>query len=114
MGLHFYNKNIVGIQYGGNLFSMTDPCYMIMLMKNLGRAYKVIDQSAGIEFIAPGVNAVTAKCHLTQDDINEILLATQNGAKYLKTFFIDIINQDGDIVAKVTRVVYIRKKQRSV
>jgi acyl-coenzyme A thioesterase PaaI-like protein len=113
MVLRFYNKNVVGIQYGGSLFSMTDPCYMFMLMKNLGSDYKVIDQSAAIEFITPGVGTVNAKCYLTQQDINEIITATHNGDKYLKTFLIDVIDDSNNVVAKVTRVVYIRKKQQS-
>ena len=29
MALRFYNKNFVGTQFGGNLYAMTDPFYMI-------------------------------------------------------------------------------------
>jgi acyl-coenzyme A thioesterase PaaI-like protein len=110
MALRFYNKNVVGIQYGGNLFSMTDPCYMMMLMHNLGKAYKIIDQSAAIAFTNPGLGAVTATCCLEQADIDDIITATKNGDKYLKTFTIDIIDTQKQLVAKVTRVVYIRKR----
>lgn len=110
MALRFYNRNAVGIQYGGNLFSMTDPCYMLMLMRNLGSAYKIIDQSAAIEFIHPGLGTVTASCTLSQADVDEILLATATGDKYLKTFYIDIYDKQQELVAKVKRVVYIRKK----
>lgn len=110
MALRFYNKNVVGIQYGGNLFSMTDPCYMIMLMQNLGNDYRVIDQSASIEFVKPGITAVTATCHLHQTDIDDIIAHTRSGDKYLKTFVIDVVDTSNEVVAKVTRVVYIRKK----
>lgn len=111
MSLRLFNKNVVGIQYGGNLFSMIDPCYMFMLMKNLGSTYKIIDQSGSIEFVSPGVGAVHAKCYLTQQDIDDILIATETGDKYLKTFCVDILDDANNIIAKVTRVVYIRKKQ---
>jgi acyl-coenzyme A thioesterase PaaI-like protein len=111
MALRFYNKNVVGIQYGGNLFSMTDPCYMMLLMHNLGRQYKVIDQSASIEFIKPGVATVIAHCQLTDADVTDIVAQTAQGEKYLKTFAINIHEViSGDLIAKVTRVVYIRKK----
>ena len=110
MALRFYNKNIVGIQYGGSLFSMTDPCFMMMLMHNLGGDYKVIDQSASIEFINPGKGAVTATCKLTQVDIDDILQATQSGEKYLKTFTVDIVNNTQELIAKVTRIIYIRRR----
>ena len=35
MKLRFYNRNYVGTHFGGNLFSMTDPFHMLMLMKRL-------------------------------------------------------------------------------
>ena len=37
MGLKWYNRNYVRTQFGGSLYSMTDPFYMLMLMENLGR-----------------------------------------------------------------------------
>src|SRR5690625_6218597 len=39
--LRWYNRNYVGTHFGGSLFSMTDPWYMLMLMHNLGRDYYV-------------------------------------------------------------------------
>jgi len=110
MGLYFYNKNIIGIQYGGNLFSMTDPCYMMMLRANLGRDYYIVDQAASIEFIRPGISTVWAKCQLVQDDIDHILKHTLNGQKYLKQLSIDIVDDHGEIIALVQRTIYIRKK----
>ena len=110
MKLRFYNKNVIGIQYGGNLFSMVDPCYMMLLMANLGRGYNIIDQSANIHFIKPGVSAVHAYCELTQKDIDDIIHNTSAGNKYLKTFTINILDDAEDVVATVERVVYIRKK----
>jgi acyl-coenzyme A thioesterase PaaI-like protein len=34
-------SNYVGTLFGGSLFSMTDPFFMIMIMKNLGKKYIV-------------------------------------------------------------------------
>jgi acyl-coenzyme A thioesterase PaaI-like protein len=110
MVLRFYNKNIIGIQYGGSLFSMVDPCYMLLLMRHLGREYKILDQAAEIEFISPGNGDVNAIISLTQKDLDDIIDATREGNKYLKTFVIEILNNEYDIIAKVTRVLYIRKK----
>lgn len=89
---------------------MTDPCYLMMLSKNLGPNYKVIDKAASIDFLQPGMGPVSAHCQLTQQDIDEIINATANGNRYLKTFEIDIINDNDTLIAKVSRVVYIRKK----
>ena len=40
-------------------FSMTDPFYMLMLMRILGRDYIVWDKSASIDFVAPGRGKVS-------------------------------------------------------
>ena len=37
MNLRFWNANYVGTHFGGSLYSMTDPFYMLMLIENLGR-----------------------------------------------------------------------------
>lgn len=111
--LRFYNMNIVGIQYGGNMFSMTDPCYLLMLMYNLGDEYRVLDQAASIQFLKPGLTAVTAICSITQNDIDKIVEQTKTGEKVIREFMIDVVDKDNEIVAQVTRQVYIRKKQNS-
>jgi hypothetical protein len=35
MKLRFWNANYVGTHFGGSLFAMTDPFYMLMVMANL-------------------------------------------------------------------------------
>ena len=36
MPLRFYNRNYVGTHFGGSLYSMCDPFYMLMLVNILG------------------------------------------------------------------------------
>lgn len=109
--LRFYNRNVVGVHYGGNLFSMTDPCYMMMLMRNLGRDYNIIDQGASIEYIAPGLSTVYADFTIDQNTIDNIIDKTKNGEKLLQELDVNIIDEHKNIIAKVTRVIYIRKKK---
>ncbi len=40
--MRFWNRNYVGSHYGGTIYSMTDPWYMLMLMQNIGRDYIVL------------------------------------------------------------------------
>jgi acyl-coenzyme A thioesterase PaaI-like protein len=108
--LRCYNSNNVGVQFGGNLFAMTDPWYMLMLMENLGRDYYVWDKKATIEFISPGRGHVSAQFILTQEKINEIRAATANGEKYLPEFEVNIVNADNKLVARVYRTVYVKQK----
>lgn len=108
--LRWYNRNNVRVQFGGNLFAMTDPWYMLMLMENLGRDYYVWDKKASIDFISPGRGHVSARFILTEEKIAEILAATANGEKYLPEFEIDILNAENKLVARVHRTVYVKRK----
>lgn len=108
--LRWYNRNYVGTQFGGSLYAMTDPWYMLMLMHNLGRDYFVWDKQAEIEYIAPGRGHVTA--HFCLDDalLDSIRRLTAQGEKYLPRFTIDIVDADHQLVARVERTLYVRKK----
>jgi hypothetical protein len=77
----------------------------------MGGEYRIIDKSASIEFVKPGVGSVTANCYLQPEEIEDIIAATKNGDKYFKNFSIDITDQGNEVVARVKRSVYIRKKQ---
>jgi acyl-coenzyme A thioesterase PaaI-like protein len=108
--LRFYNRNYVGVHFGGNLFAMTDPWYMLMLMQNLGRDYYVWDKKATIEFISPGRGTVTANFLLTAEKLEEIRAATANGEKYLPEFTVEIYDAQQHLVARVHKTVYVKLK----
>lgn len=108
--LRFYNKNFVGTQFGGSLFAMTDPWYMLMLVHNLGRDYFVWDKSAHIDFIAPGRGAVKAVFELDDATLERIRAHTADGKKYLPNFPIDVVDEHGLLVARVHRTLYVRAK----
>jgi hypothetical protein len=108
--LRWYNRNYVGTHFGGNLFSMTDPWYMLMLMKNLGRNYVVWDKKASIDFIAPGRGVVTVKFLLSDAVLSEVREKTASGEKYLPEFAVNIIDAEGKLVARVYKTVYVKAK----
>lgn len=107
----FYNRNYVGCHFGGSLFAMTDPFWMLMVMRNLDRSYIVWDKSAAIDFVRPGRGTVSARFRLTEGMLDEIRANTaEDGAKYLPAYSVDIVNDDGDIVARVTKTLHIERK----
>lgn len=112
MKLRWYNRNYVGTHFGGSLVSMTDPFFMLMLMNILGREYIVWDQVARIQFIRPGRGRVVASFHLRQEQIDEIYVQTRSGAVFRPEYMVDILNEDGEVVAQVVKQEYIRKKAR--
>lgn len=111
MKLRWYNRNYVGVHFGGSLFAMTDPWYMLMLMHNLGSDYYVWDKRGTIEFIAPGRGEVRASFHIDEAILEEIRERTASGEKYLPEFHIDIRDEQEQVVARVHRVLYVRQKR---
>ncbi|MDX5337368.1 MAG: DUF4442 domain-containing protein [Marinobacter sp.] len=112
MRQHWYNTNYVGTHFGGSLYSMVDPIYMLLLMRRLGNDYVVWDKAASIDFIRPGKGRVQARFELTDDRLEEIRNATASGDKYLPQWTVDIVDASGEIVARVHKTLYVRKKPR--
>jgi len=105
--------NYVGTQYGGSLYSMTDPFYAIMLMHNLGGEYLVWDKVGSIEYVAPGRRTVRARFVLTEQRIAEIRAQAAGGEKVLPEFQVEIRHADDDsLVALVRKTLYVRLKPR--
>ena len=107
--LRFYNRNYVGTHYGGNLFTMTDPFHMLMLIQRLGDGYKVWDQRAEITFLKPGRGRVRATMRVSEAEIEAIRIATEEGDKHLPQFQVEIRDEQGDLVATVAKTLYVRK-----
>jgi acyl-coenzyme A thioesterase PaaI-like protein len=103
-------SNYVGTLFGGSLFAMTDPFYMVMVLKNLGKDYIVWDKRSEIEYVSPGKLTVYADFHLSDAVLEEIKDEVAANGKYLKWFEVDIKTADGTVVAIVKKQIYIRKK----
>lgn len=110
MPLRFYNRNFVGTHFGGSLFAMTDPFYMLMLIQNLGDDYIVWDKATTIRFRRPGRTKVRAEFLLTQDKLNELRHLADTQPTVEPTFTINILDETDQIVAQVEKLLYIRKK----
>ena len=107
-----FNRNYVGTHFGGSLFAMTDPFYMLMLMHNLGPRYLVWDHSAKIRFCKPGVGTVWARFQLDQHEIDRIANEATDGSASYHEFVIEVLDADGEAVARVEKTVYVRLKPR--
>ena len=110
MKLRFWNRNFVGTHYGGSLYSMTDPFYMLMLIKNLGPGYVVWDKAANIRFRKPGKGKVRAEFRLTDAQLDDIREQLNTLPKYEPTFTVEVKDEAGEVVAEVEKLLHIRKK----
>lgn len=113
MRLRWYNRNAVDVHFGGSLYSMVDPHYMLLLMKCLGPEYTVWDKAASIEFVRPGKGYVYAEFKITDEILDDIKQHTANGEKYLPTLPVEIKGEDGKVVCRVEKTLYIRRGKQS-
>ncbi|WP_313738398.1 DUF4442 domain-containing protein [Pseudomonas sp.] len=113
MKLTLWNRNYVGTQFGGSLYSMVDPFYMLLLIEQLGSDYIVWDKAASIDFIAPGKGPVYAEFEIDDALLDEIRHQTATGKKYLPRLQVDIRDETGELVARVDKTLYVRLKPQT-
>ena len=107
-----WNRNYVGTHFGGSLFAMTDPFWMLLVMHNIGRDYYVWDKAGEIEFVKPGRGTVVAQFHIDDAVLDELRQATADGQKALRWFENEIIDAGGEVVARVRKQLYVKRKPR--
>jgi hypothetical protein len=112
MKLRWWNRNYVGTHYGGSLYSMTDPFFMLMLIENLGKEYIVWDKSASIRFRKPGRGTVSASFRLSDEEIGEIKRALNSGKKIERVFKVEVKDESGTVIAEVEKLLHVRKKDQ--
>jgi acyl-coenzyme A thioesterase PaaI-like protein len=114
MGLRFWNKTGVGTHFGGSLYSMCDPFFMLMLMKTLGPNYLVWDKAASIRFRRPGTGTVWATFQMSQERVDEIRAETDLQGRSEPQFQALIRDADNNVIAEVDKVLVVKKKDRTL
>ncbi|WP_049623247.1 DUF4442 domain-containing protein [Frateuria defendens] len=108
-----WNRNYVRSQFGGNLFAMTDPIWMLLAMHRLGPDYYVWDKAGAIDFVAPGREDVHAHFRLDDATVEALRAAAAGGEKVLRWFETDVKTASGEVVARVRKQLYVRLKPRA-
>lgn len=111
MDLRWYNRNYVRTHFGGSLFAMTDPFWMLLAMESLGREFIVWDKAGEIEFVKPGRGRVRAEFHLEPELVHRLREQARHERKVLHWFETDVVDEAGDTVARVRKQLYIRRKR---
>jgi uncharacterized protein DUF4442 len=110
MKLCWWNANYVGTQFGGSLFAMADPFYMLMLMANLGPGYIVWDKAASIRYRKPGKGTVRAEFRLLDSQIEDIREKLKTLPKYEPVFSVEVRDEAGVVIAEVEKLLHVRTK----
>jgi acyl-coenzyme A thioesterase PaaI-like protein len=114
MKLRWWNANYVGTHFGGSLFAMTDPFYMLMLMANLGSDYIVWDKAASIRYRKPGRGTVRAEFRLNDAALGEIREKLRTLPKYEPVFRVEVKDEEGTVIAEVEKVLHVRRSSQPV
>lgn len=107
-----WNRNYVRTQFGGSLFAMADPFWMLLVLHHLGADHFVWDKAGTIDFVAPGREDVYAHFKLEPGVLDELRAAAANGEKVLRWFDVSIKTAAGEVVAVVRKQLYVRLKSR--
>ncbi|MBB5358603.1 acyl-coenzyme A thioesterase PaaI-like protein [Rhodanobacter sp. ANJX3] len=108
-----WNRNYVRTQFGGNLFAMTDPFWMLLVMHQLGNDYIVWDKAGAIDFVAPGREDVYAHFKLEPTIVDQLRTRAAGGDKVLHWFETQIKTAAGEVVAVVRKQIYVRLKPKA-
>ncbi len=109
----WYNQNAVGTHFGGSLFAMTDPFYMLMAYYQIGKDYLVWDKKAEIKFIKASRKPVFAEFHLPNELLEDWKTQLQTEDKIEPKFEVDIKDAEGNMIAKVWKTLYIKDKRNA-
>jgi acyl-coenzyme A thioesterase PaaI-like protein len=112
--LSWQTRNYVGTIFGGSIYAAVDPFYVIMLIHNLGSAYRVWDKAASIRFKKPGVSTLWARFVLDQAELDAICMALQTTSSVDRQYHIDLRDENGEARAWVDKTVYIRLKENEL
>lgn len=114
MKLRWWNRNYVGTHFGGSLYSMVDPFYMLILFGELGKDHVVWDKAATIHFLRPGKGTVTARFEIPRERVEEIRRQAAESGKVEPEFRAEVLDErTGERVAVVEKVCYVRPKERA-
>lgn len=109
--LSWRTRNYVGTIFGGSMFASTDVLYFLLVLNNLGKNYIVWDKASCIRFKNPGKGTLYTKAVLSDEEIEIIKTELLNTDKIDRVYFLDLIDETGDICASIEKTIHIQNKQ---
>jgi hypothetical protein len=111
MRQRWYNRGLVGARSGAPLYAMTGPFFALMVRKSLAADYMVWEKAGSIEYLAAVRGRVWARLELLEEDLQQIRRMTANGDKHLHLFSVDVRDDEGMVIARIEKMVYVRRKR---
>ncbi len=107
--LGLLNRNYVGTAFGGTLYAMTDPFYMLLMLRQLGPGYVVWDRAGAVRYLAPGKGVITANFELPAAEVARVRGLLGDSGKLDQTYTVDLTDAANQLIAQVEKTLYIRK-----
>lgn len=107
-----WNKNYVGTHFGGSLYSMCDPFFMLILFEQMGKDHIVWDKAARIRFRRPGKGTMWARFHLDSAEVETLRRRAAEEETVEPVYTARVLDSEGRLVAEVEKTLYVRKKQK--
>jgi hypothetical protein len=104
-------RNMVGTLFGGSMYSATDPVYMTLFMRILGKRYLVWDKAATIRYKKPARGDLFADFTITEEAIQSILADLERESKVDRTFLVQLADAQGVVHAEIEKVLHFRKRE---
>jgi len=110
MRLRWWNRNYVGTQFGGSLYAMADPFFMLILIDALGPDFVVWDKAATIRFRRPGRGTVAARFEIPAGRVEEIRSEALAAGRAEPVFIALVVDRAGETVAEIDKAISVRPR----
>ena len=104
MKLRWWNRNLVGVHFGGSLMAMSDAFYMLLILQNLGKEYIVWDKASTIRFKKPGRGKVTCVFEINDALVEQLRSEADTHGKTEIVLPLEITDEEGDVVCEWIRL----------
>jgi acyl-coenzyme A thioesterase PaaI-like protein len=105
-----WNRNLFGTHFGGSLYSMCDPFFVLILVERLGPAYAVWDKAATIRFRRPGLGLVRARFAITPEQVAALRERADREGRAEGAFTTAILDAAGAVIAEVDKLVQVKRR----
>jgi acyl-coenzyme A thioesterase PaaI-like protein len=106
------NRNALGTAFGGSLYAMADPWFLLLLTWKLGPGYVVWDKAASIEFVRPGRGTVRGRFEVTSERAEAVRAEIAVEREAEPKFDVELLDLEGNVVARVHKHLYARVPRR--
>ncbi|MGB0386280.1 MAG: DUF4442 domain-containing protein [Ardenticatenaceae bacterium] len=109
-----FSMTPMGAQFGGALFTMCDPWFMMILVRHFGREFKIWDKAATIHFLRRGRGTMYATFSVSDEQLAFIRERVSAESKINIVFTTQILDREEQVVAEVEKTISVRLRTPSL